>query len=103
LDEHGLDDVVARIDVGQEFVEQIAAARMVPEMMVRVDDRQIRLEDLLRPLAEPSGIGQRAGIGAGFASGVGGHGILRGEVNASVLICDGVLWQNPPQNRWRRR
>src|SRR5208282_2287685 len=77
LNEDGRDDVVLRVDVGQEFVEQIAAAWVIPEMMVRVDDRQIGLEDLLRQLAEPFGIGQRAGIGAGFASGGWGHGILR--------------------------
>src|SRR5215472_4269144 len=47
LDEHGLDDVVAGVDIGQQLVEQIAAAGMIPEMMVRVDDRQIWLEDLL--------------------------------------------------------
>jgi hypothetical protein len=47
-------------------------------MMVRVDDRQIGLENILGQLAEPFGIGQRAGIGAGFANGVWGHGILRG-------------------------
>src|SRR6516165_13111 len=34
LDEHGLDDVVPGIDVGEQFVEQIAATRMVPEMMM---------------------------------------------------------------------
>ena len=78
LDEHGRDDVVSRVDVGQEFVEQIAAARVVPEMMVRVDDRQIGFEYLLRQLAEPFEIGQRAGVGAGFASGVWGHGVLSG-------------------------
>jgi len=75
LDEHGRDDVVPRVDVGQEFVEQIAAARVIPEMMVRIDDRQIGPEDLLGQLAEPYGIGQRAGIGACFATGVWGHGI----------------------------
>ena len=40
--------------------------------MMRVDDRQIGLEDLLGQLAEPCGIGQRTGIGAGFD----GHAIL---------------------------
>src|SRR5271165_7638005 len=28
LDEHGCDDVVPRVDVSQEFIEQIAAARV---------------------------------------------------------------------------
>src|SRR4029453_10255470 len=31
LDEDGRDDVVPRIDVDQQLVEQIAAARMIPE------------------------------------------------------------------------
>ena len=57
---------------GPELVEEIAAARVIPEMMMRVDDRQIGLEDLLGQLAEPCGIGQRTGIGAGFD----GHAIL---------------------------
>jgi hypothetical protein len=30
---------------------------VVPEMMVRVDERQLGLEDLLLELAEPDGIG----------------------------------------------
>jgi hypothetical protein len=67
---------VARIDVGQQLVEQIAAAWVIPEMMVPVDDRQIGIEDLLLELAEPFGIGQRARIGAGFADGLWGHGIV---------------------------
>ena len=50
LDEHARDDVVARAHIGQQFVEQIAAARVIPEMMVRVDDRQIGLDDLLLKL-----------------------------------------------------
>ena len=65
--------MLPQIDVGPELVEQIAATRVIPEMMVRVDDRQTGFEDLLRQLAEPCDIGQRAGIGAGFD----GHGILR--------------------------
>jgi hypothetical protein len=64
---------VAGIDVGQELVKQIAAARVVPQVMVRVDDRQFGFEDLLSQFAEPSRVGQRAGIGAGFD----GHGALR--------------------------
>src|SRR5207237_2307306 len=39
LDEYGRDDVVPRVDVGQQFVEQITTARVIPEMMVRIDDR----------------------------------------------------------------
>jgi hypothetical protein len=79
LDKDGGDDVVAGIDVGQQFVKQIAAARVVPQMMVRVDDRQPGFEDFFLELAEPLGVGQRAGIGARFD----GHGGLR-------LHCDTV-------------
>ena len=60
-----------RAYVGQELVEQIAAARVIPEMMVWVDDRHIGLEYLL---GQPLKVGQRAGIGTGFD----GHGILPG-------------------------
>jgi hypothetical protein len=49
------DDVVAPADISQQFREQIAAPlRRIPEMMVRVDDRQSRLERRLpRPLRQP--------------------------------------------------
>src|SRR5580700_3836428 len=33
LNEHGRDDVMPGVDVGQQFFEQIAATRVVPEMM----------------------------------------------------------------------
>ena len=66
LDKDRRDDVVAGIDVGQKLVEQIAAAGVVPQMMVRIDDRQIGFEDRLAQLGEPFGVGQRARIGAGF-------------------------------------
>src|SRR4029077_7284539 len=73
LDEDGRDDVVPRIDVGQQLVEQVAAARVIPEMMVRIDDRQAWLEDLLGALREPFRGWQRARGGAGVArGGVGG-------------------------------
>ena len=48
FDEHGGDDVVAAVEVGQQFVEQIAVPAAQPQMMVRVDDRQIGIEDRLR-------------------------------------------------------
>src|SRR5207248_1086029 len=69
LDEAGGDDVVHGIDVGQQLIEKVAAARVFPQMMVGVDDRPLRLEDLLGQLAEPFRVGQRPRIGAGFAGG----------------------------------
>jgi hypothetical protein len=70
---------VAGIDVGQQLIEQIAAARMIPNVMMRIDDRQFGFEDVLPQLAEPRGVGQRTRIGTGFD---GGHGGLPGDVGA---------------------
>src|SRR6266446_755797 len=51
LEEDRGDDVMSPTDVGQQLGQQVTPAlRRVPEMMVRVDDRQIRLE---RRLAGP--------------------------------------------------
>ena len=51
--EAGRDDVVAAADVFEQVLEQVAVAGPVPQMMVRIDDRQIGLEDLLAALVEP--------------------------------------------------
>src|SRR5205823_4326045 len=45
LDEHGGDHVMAAARVGQQLVEEVTALRMVPEVMVRIDDRQVGLEN----------------------------------------------------------
>ena len=52
LDEYRAADGVTRTDVGQIVFEQIARAA-IPEMMVRIDDRQVGFEDVLAPLREP--------------------------------------------------
>jgi hypothetical protein len=58
LEEHGGDHVVAGAEVGQQLVEQVAMIRPDPQMMVRVDDRQVRLEDRLgRRLGQPRLVG----------------------------------------------
>ena len=49
----GRQDVVAGVGVGEEIVEQIAPVGPIPQMVVRVDDRQLRLEDRLAPALEP--------------------------------------------------
>jgi len=46
-------DVVATADIGEQLREQITVARPVPEMMVRIDDRQRGLDDLLTVFVEP--------------------------------------------------
>src|SRR5215469_13829024 len=55
FEEHGGDDVVTTADVREQLGQQITPAlRRVPEMMVRVDDRQIRLQHRLgRPPGQP--------------------------------------------------
>src|SRR3954454_222662 len=45
---HGRDDLVAAAEIREQLRDHVAVPRLVPEMMVRVDDRQLRLRDLLR-------------------------------------------------------
>ena len=47
LEEHGGHDVVPGAEIGQQLVQQIAVIRPDPQVMVRVDDRQLGLEDRL--------------------------------------------------------
>src|SRR5205814_9466388 len=51
--ETGRDDVVPAADIFEQILEQVSVTGPVPQMMVRIDDRQIRLEDLLAPLIQP--------------------------------------------------
>jgi hypothetical protein len=44
LHKHRGYDVMASVGVGQQFIEQIAPSGPVPEMVVRVNDRQIGLK-----------------------------------------------------------
>ncbi len=54
LQEHGGDDVVARSQVREQFVQQVTMIWTVPKVMMRINNRQIRIEDLLpRRLGQP--------------------------------------------------
>lgn len=55
LDEDARPDIVARADVMEILAEQIARA-VIPEVMVRIDDRQFRLKDRFFMFGEPLGI-----------------------------------------------
>src|SRR5437660_7915771 len=56
--EHGRDHLVSRPEIGQQVGQQIAMARHVPQVMVRVDNGEVRLEDRLRRrLGEPRLVG----------------------------------------------
>src|SRR5262249_8395584 len=45
--EDSANDVVAGIEIGEQFGQQIGPAAAVPQMMMRIDDWQGRFEDLL--------------------------------------------------------
>jgi hypothetical protein len=54
LDEHRLLDAMPGAGVGPEILEQIAAPlRPVPQVMMRIDDRPLRLDHLFHHLLEP--------------------------------------------------
>jgi hypothetical protein len=44
---------VAAGEIGQQLGEHVAIARRIPQMVVRIDDRQTGFEDLFRPLGQP--------------------------------------------------
>jgi transposase len=55
LDEDGRDDVIAAVHICKQVIEEIARAEAwsVPQVVMRIDDRQIGFEDLLIPAVEP--------------------------------------------------
>ena len=56
FEEHGRDNVVAATEVGQQVGQQVTASwRAIPEMVVRIDDRQVRFQHRLLVLGEPCG------------------------------------------------
>jgi hypothetical protein len=67
--EHGGDDVVTGAEVGQQVVQEVPMVRPLPQVMVRVDDRQRGLEDRLgRRAGQPGRVGwpdaaERVGLG----------------------------------------
>src|SRR6185503_5987946 len=75
LEEHGGDQVVAGGRVGQEVGQEVTVAAAVPQVMVGVDDRQVRLEDRLgRVAGQPRLVGRMDAPELGRARrGRGGH------------------------------
>jgi hypothetical protein len=55
LHEHGRADVVTACDVGEELGEQVTAAGQIPQVMMRIDDRELGRERLLAAKREPLG------------------------------------------------
>jgi hypothetical protein len=59
LHEDGGDDVVAGADVVEELVQEVAVVGPLPQVVMRVDDGQVGLEDRLRRLLrEPGFVGR---------------------------------------------
>ena len=46
-------DVMAAFQIGQEFIMQIAPARPIPEMVMRIDDHLRGVQDFFLPCGEP--------------------------------------------------
>jgi hypothetical protein len=57
VDEDGRHDVVTGPGVGQQVMEHVVVAGALPEMVVRVDDRQLGLQCRLAHLGDPGRIG----------------------------------------------
>lgn len=53
FDEHSREHAMSRRRVTHNLIEHVAAARMVPQVMMRIDYRQFRLERSLTDLREP--------------------------------------------------
>jgi hypothetical protein len=53
FDEDALGDVVAAAGIGKQLVEQVAVPLAIPQMMMRIDDLEARLQDLLLVLRPP--------------------------------------------------
>src|SRR5262249_4874209 len=53
FDKDALRDVVTADGIGEQLVEQVSVAGAIPQMMVRIDDLEGRLQDFLFPLRPP--------------------------------------------------
>jgi hypothetical protein len=73
---NGRDDIVPAAGVGQELVEQIAPSGPIPQMVMRIDNRQLRLEDRLLVAIEPILPHGEVMSDLGCAGGRSGHGDL---------------------------
>src|SRR5690606_35127565 len=80
--EHAGVEVVAGARVGEILVEQIAVAAPVPEEVVRVDDRQLRLDRRLRRLPRLQSLVRRDYAPERPGSAFGGHVPLPGHTTS---------------------
>ncbi len=104
FEEDGRYDVVPTADIGQQFGEQVVAALWrVPEMVVRIDDRQVRFQRRFGVLRQPCAQGRVvADSGAAeFAFGVSepGHSCLLLWV---VMACFAIWPSRRRPASWNR-
>jgi hypothetical protein len=86
LDEDGGDDVVAGADVVEELVQEIAVVGPFPQVVMRVDDGQVGLEDRFRRLLGEPGLVRARRCGR-IESGVQKAGSPRVPSSPQALAC----------------
>src|SRR5665213_2761458 len=96
VDIDGADDVVTGGDIGRHFLDHVAQAAAIPQMMVRIDNRARGIDDFLGVLRKP--VFARIGIESAFGRGgsTGGHGSLLPEI---VALLSGDFHRLPAQPR----
>ncbi len=99
FEEDGRHDVVPAADIGQQFGQQVVAAmRLIPEMVVRIDDRQIRFQRRLGALRQPCGQG---GIIADGGAAVLAFGVSDlGHSVSSLGVVSSLAAPRPPKARY---
>ena len=75
LNEHGGAHVVSRPEIGAQFIEQVASVAF-PQVMVRIDDRQRGVDDVLAQLGKPRLVDVRVRVGLSIAGRCAHDGLL---------------------------
>ncbi len=99
IDIDGGDDVVAGTDVGRHFLDHVAQAAAVPEVVMRIDDRAGGIDDRLGVLRQPvfAWIGVEPALGGGCSAD--GHDFLSpGVVGFYFRHCEERSESNPLLN-----
>lgn len=89
LQVHRGDDVVAAVQVFEQLGQQIAPARPLPQVVMRVDDRERRIKDLLLPPVQPLLADWQEDAGGGSRLGGGHEAILPMKGGMLVQIAVG--------------
>jgi hypothetical protein len=93
LDEDRGGDVVAAIQSGQEFGQQVALVRLFPQMMVGIHNRQFRLQRRFRPALRQQGGIRRKNPAIAKGLGVIAHGVSSAAFACGAWIQGGAGYQ----------